>query len=204
MSFDTLPAPELIGRTAEALRTRNVTVLLKANRVEALQALRDLLPAGSELMTGASRTLEEIGFVELLKSRQHPWNNLKDGLLSEPDPARQATLRRQYTLARYFLSSVHAITESGQVAVASATGSQLPSIAYSSPNVIWVVGAQKIVMTLEDAFKRIREYCLPLEDKRMKSVGLSGSTIAKVLVFERETSSNRRMTMILVNEKLGF
>jgi len=96
------------------------------------------------------------------------------------------------------------VTQSGEIIIASATGSQLPAYAFSSDNVIWVVGTQKIVPNLEDGLRRVREYCLPLEDKRMKSLGYSGSTLGKILILERETVPNRKVTLIFVNEKLGF
>jgi hypothetical protein len=50
----------------------------------------------------------------------------------------------------------------------------------------------------------VREYCLPLEDNRMKQAGFEGSAIGKILIFEKETLPNRRITLIFVNEKLGF
>jgi len=155
-------------------------------------------------MTGSSTTLEQIGFVELLKSGKHPWKNFKDILLAEKDQAKQMELRKKSVAIDYFIGSVHAVTENGEVLIASASGSQLPSYAFSSDNVIWVAGTQKIVPTVEEGFRRIREYCFPLEDKRMKSVGFPGSAIGKILLFEREIMPNRKIKLIFVNEKLGF
>jgi LUD domain len=115
-------------------------------------------------------------------------------------------MRMQGTLAEYFLGSVNAIAETGELVFASATGSQLPAYAYSSRNVIWVAGAQKIAPTLEDALRRIREYVLPMEDQRQKGSGnKSGSFIGRILIFEREPAYLRRnLVLILVNEVLGF
>jgi hypothetical protein len=61
-------------------------------------------------------------------------------------------------------------TTHSEILIASATGSQLSAYAYSSSNIIWVAGAQKITPSLETAFQRLREYCLPLEDKHMKQL----------------------------------
>jgi hypothetical protein len=66
------------------------------------------------------------------------------------------------------------------------------------------VGTQKIVPTIEEGFKRLREYCFPLEVKRMKSMGYSGTALGKFLLFENEINPNRKITLIFVNEKLGF
>lgn len=154
-------------------------------------------------MTGGSTTLEQIGFVELLKSGKHPWKNLKDEIFAEKDSAKQAELRKKSVTSEYFLGSVHAVAETGEVVVASASGSQIPSYAFSSDNVIWIVGTQKIVPNLEQGLKRVREHSLPLDDKRMKSIGYPGITIGKILIFEREIMQ-RKITLIFVNEKLGF
>jgi hypothetical protein len=125
-------------------------------------------------------------------------------MLAEKDMAKQLVLRKQATLADYFIGSPQAISVTGELVFASAGGSQLPAYAFSSTHVIWVAGIQKIVPTLDAAIQRVREYCLPAEDQRMKGLGAPGSFIGKLLIFERE---NPRMMLdlrlILVNETLG-
>ncbi len=78
-------------------------------------------------------------------------------------------LRQEATLADYFIGSAQAITESGELIFASASGSQLPAYTFSSPHVIWVAGVQKIVPNIEAALRRVREIALPAEDARLKS-----------------------------------
>ena len=202
--FSQLVAKKVVEKTIKSIKNRGISVELVANKNAALKLLKNKIPAGAELMTGGSTTLEEIGFIDLLKSSNHKWNNLKDRILGEKNPTKQALLRQKSITADYFIGSVHAVVETGEILIASASGSQLPSYAFSSNNVIWIVGTQKIVPTLEKAFKRLKEHCFPLEDKRMKSIGYPGSTIGKILLFEREIMPNRKLTLIFVNEKLGF
>ena len=162
--------------------------------------------AGVSLSTGASLTLKEIGFEELLKSGPHPWKNLKAEYLAEKDPALQALLRRQSVLADYFLGSVHAVSQTGEIVIASMTGSQIAPYAYAARNVIWVVGAQKITASLDEAVRRVREYVFPHENKRMleASEGKRGSSIGKLLVFERESPFlNRKISLLFVREITG-
>lgn len=204
MKYDVLASKEAVKRAMDALKTRNVNVDIANTKEDALSKIIKLIPPGKDVMTGGSTTLDQIGFTELLKTGKHPWNNLKDKILGEKDPAKQAVLRKKSVTSEFFLGSVHAVTETGQVMVVNATGSSIPSFAFSSDNVIWIVGTQKIVPTLEDGFRRIREYCVPLEDNRMKSIGYQGTTIGKYLIFEREINENRKITLIFVNEKLGF
>jgi hypothetical protein len=176
-----------------------------ATKDAALERVKALIPAGARVMTCSSTTLRQIGFETLLESGAHPWRWLKNEINVEKDPARRGELRKQSTLAEYYLGSVHAIAETGELVTASATGSQLPAYEFSSDHVIWVAGAQKIAPTLDDALRRVRDYVLPLEDKRMKSVGMGGSFIGKLLIFEREAPVlGRNLTLLLVNEVLGF
>lgn len=205
MNYEVIPSVEVVERTAAAMRKRNVDVHIVKNRAEALEKIKELIPRGAAVMNGSSTTLEEIGFIEYLKSGTHGWNNVHDAILAEKDSTKQAALRAQSIYADYFLSSVHAIAESGQTLTASATGSQIPSYAFTSKNVIWVAGVQKITPTPSDALERIRNYVFQKEDRRMKNTGASGSVLAKILIFECEpTFTGRKITMVLVHEKLGF
>jgi len=204
LDYDVLATQTQIERTAAAVKARGIEVEVVNTGADALRRIKQLIPAGATLTTGASITLQEIGLEALLVAKTHPWVNLKDAMLAETDPVKQMELRRQSTLAEYFLGSVHAIAETGEMVVASATGSQLPSYAFASPNVIWVAGVQKITPTLDDAMQRVREYNLPREDQHMKEMGYPGSMIGKLLIFEREAPYlNRHITLILVKEILG-
>ncbi len=206
MDDGALPSMEHIQRTVEAVNARGIHAELVQTKEEALSRLQALIPAGAVVMTGGSVTLTQIGLDEILISGNHPWRNFKADLLSEKDPAKQAQLRLQGTMAEYFLGSVNALAETGELVFASATGSQLPAYSYTSRNIIWVAGAQKIAPTLEEALRRVREYVLPLEDQRQKSLGnKAGSFIGRILIFEREPAFLRRnLNLILVNQVLGL
>lgn len=201
--WDRIPDQGTIDRTMQGLRSRNFNPAVVANRREALEKLRALIPPGSDVMTGSSTTLEEIGFVELLTSKKHPWHNRKDVILAEKDPSRQSDLRRAATAAEYFVGSVQAVTESGQVLGTDASGSRQGGYVYGGKRVIWVVGVNKIVPNVEMAMQRLHQHCVPLEDKRMKSIGAPGTFVGKTVIYEKETVPDRVHT-ILVKEKLGF
>ncbi|MGA2478965.1 MAG: lactate utilization protein [Spirochaetia bacterium] len=206
MDFSHTASPEAVDRAMKSVSSRGISVELVSTRQEALDRLKGLIPAGASLSTGASVTLREIGFEDLLISKAHPWRNLKDEILDEKDPARQALLRRQSTLADYFVGSVHAIAQTGELVIASATGSQISPYAYASRNVIWVAGTQKITPTLDDGIRRVREYIFPHEEKRMRELtaGKMGTLMGKILIFENETPMlGRKIVLILVKETVG-
>jgi L-lactate utilization protein LutB len=205
MKYETLATAETIKKTSDALAGRGIEATVVNTRAEALEKVISLIGKGASIMNGSSRTLEEIGFVEYVKSGKHGWKNLHEEILKEKDPAQQAVLRKQAVLSDYYLGSVHAVAETGELVIVSNSGSQLPHIVFTSPNVIFVVGTHKITQNLDAALARVREYVLPLEDKRMKDVGMGGSAISKLLIFEREQAfMGRKVRVIFINEKLGF
>jgi len=206
MDYGTLPTSEQIQKTLESVNARGIHAELVQTKEAALERVKALIPPGCVVMTGASVTLQQIGLEEILISGDHPWRNFKADLLAEKDPVKQSAMRRQGTLAEFYLGSVNALAETGELVFASGSGSQLPAYAYTSRNVIWVVGAQKITPTLEEALRRVREYVLPLEDQRQKSLGnQAGSRINRILIIEGEPAYLRRnLTLVLVNQVLGF
>ena len=206
MAYDALPAAEIVQRTVESVNARGIHTELVETKEAALERVQAIIPPGAVVMTGASVTLQQIGFENVLITGNHPWRNFKADLLAEKDPVKQSAMRREGTLAEFFLGSVNALAETGELVFASGSGSQLPAYAYTSRNVIWVAGTQKIAPTLEDAIRRVREYVLPLEDQRQKSLGnQAGSRINRILSIEGEPAYLRRnLTLILVNEALGF
>jgi L-lactate utilization protein LutC len=205
MDYSKTVDAESVNKTMAALKARNIEAEFVATKEEAMARIKELIPSGASVNAGSSTTLNEIGFTDLLKSGKHSWNNLKEAVLAEKDPAKQAQLRRTTTVADFYLGSVHAVTEEGDSIIASNTGSQLPAYAYSAGNVIWVVGTQKIVSNLDEAMKRLHEYVIPLEDARMKSTGAPGTDLRKILIFKSESPyNNRKIHMIFIGEKLGF
>jgi hypothetical protein len=89
--------------------------------------------------------------------------------------------------------------------IVSNTGSQLPHLVFTSPNIILVVGNQKIVSTLSEAFARVNEVVVPKEDVRARKVYGMGTMYAKTLILHKENPMmGRKVHVIIVNESLGF
>lgn len=173
------------------------------SRREAFEKILEIVPKDTEISNGSSTTLHEIGFMDYLESGRHGWRNLHEEIIKEDDKEKRADLRRKSVTAEYFLGSVNAIAQTGELVACDASGSRVTAYPYAAKNLILVAGAQKIAPTLEDAMKRVREYVYPLEDKRaLKAYGVH-STIGKWVIIERERNLGR-ITLILVKEKLGF
>lgn len=202
-TYTTIPASAVIERTVRNLRERtNVEAVVVENRAQALKLLVAKLPRGAEIYNNASITLNEIGFTDELAEHSGRYRNARSVIVGETDPARRYELRRKLSAVDYVVGSVNAVTEAGEMVFASHGGSQVPMYAFSAKHVIWVVGANKIVPTLDDAMRRVREHARPLEDKRIGRTD-PPTRIGKWLIYEYEWFDGRA-SMILVKEALGF
>lgn len=205
MNYDQIASDEIITKTIEGLKGKNFNPVLVNSKEEALAKIKELIPAGVSIMNGSSVTLEEIGFMQYLKDGKHGWNDLHANILAENDATKRGELRKQSVLADFYLGSVHALAENGEMIVASNSGSQLPHLVFTSKNIILVVGAQKIVPDLTEGMKRLENYVVPLEDDRMMKAYKAHTTNNKTLIIHGENpASGRVFHVIIVKEKLGF
>ena len=191
-----------ISRTIEALATRNVDAILVESRDAALLKLKELVPEGSEVFVSTSETLDTIGYTEHMNGNDR-YVNLHDQMLAHTDPAAQREFRRKTTIADYFVGSVQAIAATGEIVVASGSGSQIGAFAYGARRVILVAGTQKICPTLADAESRTRGFTLERHDRWLEGRGARPTPIGKYLVMEHEPMVGR-ISMILIPESLGW
>ncbi len=203
--WTTIPTDEVINKTAENLNAHNMKTFIVDNKEQALEKLLELIPEGKDVNTGSSTSLKQIGFMDLLKGDTSKYNYVGKQIVAEDDAQKRADLRRKSIAVEYFVSSVNAVTENGQLIAVDATGSRIGTLPFAAEKVVVVVSATKIVKDLDAAFKRIKEYVFPLEDKRMKSEygEQAGSSLNKWLIMEKEFMPDRT-TVIIVKESLGF
>ena len=205
MKYDLLADKKVVDKTSEALKKKGYSVFVVENGSEALDKIKSLIPEWASVMNGSSISLEEIGYGDFLKSGKSGWDDLHSKVDAENDPEKRRALRKEATMSDYYLGSVHALTEDGQMIIASNSGSQLPHIAFTSPNLVFVIGSQKIVPNLDEAMKRLENYVVPLEDKHMQAKFGIGTELNKIIIFKGENPNlGRKINIILVNQKLGF
>jgi acyl-CoA hydrolase len=192
---------EQLASAAETLRDRGIEVEIVADGQAARDLVDQLIPDGAVVYNTTSRTLDSTGIAADIvgSERFTATRSITDAL----DHATQGEdFRRHVSNMDIVVGSVHAITEDGHAVVASASGSQLAAYAFGATRVIWVVGAQKVVADLDEAFDRIENHSYPLEDARAREVYGFASYIGKQLVVSRERPG--RITVILVEEPLGY
>lgn len=202
-AYDTLAGGKTIAKTAKALKENGINTIVVENGTDAKRTVLDMLPDNAEVMTMTSATSDSIGLSEaILESPKHV--SVRKQIMSLDPEKERKEMKKLGSVHDFVIGSVHAITEAGQVVIASNTGSQLPAYVYGANHVIWIVGTQKIVKNLDSAFKRIYDYILPLESERVKKAyGMPRSNVSKILIVNKEVVPGR-ITVVFVEEKLGF
>jgi hypothetical protein len=200
--FTSLATEEQIAETMRALEAHNIRAIAFETSEEARKYVLDLIPSGADVYNSTSRTLELIGLAEDIEHSTR-FHSVRAQLLSLDHVKQRTEMRKLGASPDLLVGSVHAITEQGEIMVASGTGSQLGAAAFGAGMVIWVVGTQKLVHTLEDGFRRISEYCLPLESERTQQVYGQASAINKLLIVNGEVYPGR-ITVVLIKQQLGF
>jgi hypothetical protein len=208
LAWANLASDDQVERTAAALEANGMRAIVVDTGDQARHQVFNLLPPGAQVMTMTSRTLETIGVADEINEPEEPgaaprYEALRPKLMQMDMQTQWPEMRRMGASPEYAVGSVHAITEQGEVFIASASGSQLAAYVSGAGVVIWVVGSQKIVPDRDAAFQRIYEYSFPREDERAREAYGIGSGVNKVLVVNREFMPDR-ITVILVKQELGF
>ena len=191
-----------IDRTVAGLKSRNVDAVVAENGDEARQILIDMIPDGAEVFKSTSETLDTIGYSDYIRETDR-YRNLYLEISEEADRDRQRELRRLASVAEYYVGSVHAVAETGEVIVASGSGSQLGAYVYGAKTVIWVSGVQKICPTLDDALERVKGFSVERHHEWSTAQGRPAAPLGKLMIFENEQNPDR-IRMVLIKESLGW
>lgn len=205
-SWNTVASAESVEKTAAALKAHGYEVAVVATGADAKKKALEWIPAGAEVLTVSSTTVDSIGLsAELNDSGKYDSVKAKTAAMDRGTQARE--IRKLSVGPDYVVGSVHALAEDGTALIASMTGSQLPAYLFGAGTVVWIVGANKLVKDVPSTYKRLNEHVIDLESKRAaKAYGLPDtfrSFAGKLVLFNKEVNASR-IKVILVKEALGF
>lgn len=204
----TLASEASLNAAVEALTNAGFDVHVVDTKEDALAKTKEVIPEKAQVYNAGSATLDEIGFVDAMKEND-TWESIKGELFSEQDPVKQAAIRNAAKVAEYWVSSVSAITEDGQLAVACATSTRTAGF-LSAQNVVVVAGTQKIVKDRAAALDRVYGWCFDVESARGRVAYGSDQFVSRVNFLTVIGGPNfmppmgPKYTIILVKEVLGF
>jgi len=197
------PAPaQRLERAATALTAHGFTVEILDDAAAARTRVKDLIPEGASVFTGASETLRLSGIDEDLNASGR-YDALRPRGLAMDRATQMDEIRRMFASPDVAIGSVAAATETGSLVIASGSGSQLPGYAGGAAHAIWIVGAQKVVPDLSTALRRVEDHCLPLENDRAMQVYGVPSAVNRLLILNAEPHPGRG-TVLLLREAIGY
>jgi hypothetical protein len=199
--FTALPGEETLAATIVALEEHGFSVEVVDDLNAAREAVLARIPEGSSVMTNTSVTLHETGIAQAINDGGR-YDSARNKLLALDFATQLQEMKAIGGQPDYALGSVHAVTGDGTLVIALASGSQLASYAWGAANVIFVVGAQKLVPTMEAARERIYEHSLILEDARAYAAYGKNSSVGKILEIHQELPG--RIHLVLIRQPVGF
>ena len=200
--FTMLPDEHALQATVVALEEHGFSVEVAGDLDAARQAVLARIPAGASVMTNASVTLERTGIADAINDGAGRWESARNKMFALDFATQAQQMKAIGGQPDYALGSVHAVTAGGTLVIASASGSQLASYAWGAANVIFVVGAQKLVPDLAAAHERIYTHSLALEDARAQAAYGQHSQVGKILEIHQELPG--RIHIVLIRAQVGY
>ena len=199
--FTALPDDQTLAATVVALEEHGFSVEVVDGLDAARAAVLARIPEGSAVMTNTSVTLAATGIADAINDGGR-YESVRNKMLALDYATQLQEMKAIAGQPDYALGSVHAVTHDGTLVIASASGSQLASYAWGAANVIFVVGAQKLVSTTEAAHERIYQHSLKLEDARAYAAYGQNSSVGKILEIHQELPG--RIHVVLIRQLVGF
>jgi acyl-CoA hydrolase len=196
-----LPNEQALASAVTALEEHGFSVEVVDDLDAAREAVLGRIPDGATVMTNTSVTLQETGIADAINNGGR-YDSARNRMFALDFGTQAQEMKAIGGQPDYALGSVHAVTRDGTLVIASASGSQLASYAWGAANVIFVIGAQKLVPTLEAAHERIYQHSLVLEDARAIAAYGQHSSVGKIIEIHQELPG--RIHIVLVRQVVGF
>jgi len=202
----------VVESTVAKLKEMKHQATIVSSAKEIIALFDKIIPKGASLGFGYSSTFHELDLNSYFKNRKDLGTNYRELAVaadSKGDMGGGMEYRRQGGSADFFLTGLGAVAQTGELITGDASGTRLNGL-LTAKNVIYVVGANKIVKDLNDARERLEKYQLPLESARIriayKSMGVTGSVLANEVVI-RATHPfvpSRHHVIIVKGQSLGY
>ena len=161
---------KLADTAVKNLNRRYVNAQYASTKKEALSIVMDMIPEGATVATADSLTLLQVGVLSELKRRGrneiiNPFVRDEEGYTVADDEERFNLMRRVFSTDIYVIGT-NAVTLDGKLVNTDGYGNRVAAMIFGPKKVIVVVGTNKIVKDVDEALKRIREVCAPINATR--------------------------------------
>lgn len=195
----------------DILNSKSYNAIYTENLVEAKEKLLNMIEEGSSIALGGSVTLNEMGLVDHIREGNY---NFYDRY-NQPSWPETVECMRQSMVADYLITSTNAITKNGEIVNNDCTGNRVAGMIFGPKKVIIVAGVNKVVDTIDDAFKRIRDIA-PLNVKRVghktpcaetgkcEDCNIPDRMCNYTTIIHHGMKFKDRITVIIVAEEVGY
>lgn len=195
--------------TAKALEKNGYQVSVFSTAKKAAEYLNRQID-GVTVGMGGSMTLENMGLFDTLGEHNEVyWHWHSDEGVSPVETSKKAADTDVY------LTSVNAISETGELVNIDGTGNRLSSTLYGHRKVYFVAGANKIAYDLSGAIDRARNIAAPQNAKRLGRLTPcvkggkcydcdSPERICGAMVIHFKKMGSCDMEVVLIEEGLGY
>jgi L-lactate utilization protein LutC len=195
------------------LQKNGMVAYLVPTGEQAMAKILAMIPTHAKVGIGGSITIRQLGLIEALRNRGNEvYDHWQPGLSKEE----RLAVAKKHVSAEYFVSSSNALTMDGKLVNTDNTGNRVSALIFGPQHVIVVIGTNKIVETVEEGMKRIKETAAPLNCQRRNddtpcAKGIdcpdcnSPDRLCRVTsIIEKKTKGIRTLSVIIVSEELGY
>lgn len=194
------------------LEKRNMEGFFAGTKEEAVALIMEkFLVAGKSVCFGGSMSLTESGLMEALRSSDCILHDRMTAKTSEEIREMKAKMIN----SDYFLMSTNAITTDGELVNIDGRGNRVSYLCYGPEHVIILAGMNKVVSSIEDGVRRVRDIASPPNTVRLNKntpcarTGRCGDCysedcICSQIVITRRSGEKGRIKVVLVAEELGY
>ena len=202
-------AEKLVGN----LKQRHYEAFFCPTAQEAVEKITGMIPEGSSVTWGGSMTIRDMGLTKALHNKEGL--DIWDRDLAPSREEAQEIYRRAF-YADYYLSSVNAMSEDGEIVNIDGNGNRVAAITFGPKRVILVVGINKVTQNLDAAISRARSLAAPVNMMRFadlntpcKNDGMchdckSPDSICNYIQIMRNSHPVGRHIVVIVGEELGY
>lgn len=166
-----------IEQSIASLQLRHINGIFAESSEEACLKIGRLIPRDAVVGIGDSTTISQMGIPQMLEQRGTTVLDAfkrQAGKINPKDlQERRARILKKATISDVFLTGTNALTQDGRLVNVDASGNRVAGMFWGHTLSIVVVGKNKIVRDLDEAFHRIRNVIAP-NHARIREVELGG------------------------------
>lgn len=194
------------------LAKRNMEGYYADTKEEAVKLIMEqFLTKGKTVCFGGSMTLNESGLMDAVREG----DCILYDRTTAKTPEELRDMKAKMINSDYFLMSTNAITMDGELVNIDGHGNRVSYLCYGPENVIILAGMNKVVSTVEDGVRRVRDIASPPNTVRLGKntpcarTGRCGNcygedSICSQIVITRRSSVKNRIKVVLVSEEMGY